>query len=230
MSRACSAMICCCCTMACWCSMICLCTSCCCCIVSKNTFFSLCSSTFCRASRKLGRISSFSFRPSRIASPFAKATCMGPSSRISGMSTHCSCNASIDFSASSSLSILTNAQPTPLWACDAITKTSNTSPNSSKHSRNCCCVTSLGNRPTKSLTPPFSFSIQGRLSGIDGLLDFRRRGGERRCSRLTRRRRCDGLGGAGLSWPLLPIGAPYRDGERLRKPGEHDLLRAGEAS
>mmetsp|Transcript_72523 Transcript_72523/g.172927 ORF Transcript_72523/g.172927 Transcript_72523/m.172927 type:complete len:237 (+) Transcript_72523:753-1463(+) len=218
-------MSCCCCTIACWCCMIWVWTSCCCCIASKKLFFSLCSSTFCRASRKLGKISSFSLSPNLTASPLAKATCMGPISLCSGMSTRCSCRSSIAFSASSSLPIRTKAHPTPLAACEAMTKTSRTSPNSSKHSLSCSCETSRGSLPMKSFTPPFSFSIQGRLSTGERLRLFdaiRRLDGERRFSRLTRRRRWEGLMRGGLSRPP--------DGDLDAALEAADPLQAGDAA
>mmetsp|Transcript_18018 Transcript_18018/g.47590 ORF Transcript_18018/g.47590 Transcript_18018/m.47590 type:complete len:208 (-) Transcript_18018:2-625(-) len=150
--------------MACWCCMTCCWNSCCFVMLSKKAFFSLCSTTFCRASLKLGRISSFSSMPSLMASPFANATCIGPSSRCSGIRMRCSWSSSMALSACSRVPILTNAQPTPLCACEAMMNTSRTSPHSSKHSVICLFVTSRGRRPTNSFTPPFSRSTQGRLS------------------------------------------------------------------
>merc|ERR1719469_19556 len=120
---------------------------------------------------------------------------------------------------------LMKAQPTLLWALESMTKTSSTSPNSSKHSLNTFCVASLGNRPTKSLTPPFSRSIKGRLSGpsrppLGDLAPPRRRLGDltpRRLRRgLPRGRLC--LGGA--------AGAPCRNlhlSPRLHSPRRKSL-------
>mmetsp|Transcript_23307 Transcript_23307/g.51478 ORF Transcript_23307/g.51478 Transcript_23307/m.51478 type:complete len:225 (-) Transcript_23307:281-955(-) len=165
---------------ACWatsccCSMAWVCLSCRFCISSKNILFSWCSTTFIRASLKLGRVSSLSSKPSRIASPLAKATCMGPSSRCSGRSTRCSCSSWMAASACSSEPILMKAQPTPLTACEPMTNTSTTSPNSSKHSCKCFWVTSRGSRPTKSFTPPLSRSIMGlRSPGLLRDLSLRR--------------------------------------------------------
>mmetsp|Transcript_76958 Transcript_76958/g.152395 ORF Transcript_76958/g.152395 Transcript_76958/m.152395 type:complete len:202 (-) Transcript_76958:162-767(-) len=166
--------------------------------------------------------------PSRTASPLANATCIGPDSRCSGMRTRCSCRSAMAASDCSTVPIRTKAHPTPLCACEAITKTSKTSPNSSKHSVSICLVTSRGSRPTKSFTPPFSRSIRGRRSaGLVIDLDLlQSQLGERRPRRTGRNRlwpppRGDGLRDQRQAM-FLPMGAPYRDGERLLNGG--DLL------
>mmetsp|Transcript_41445 Transcript_41445/g.76320 ORF Transcript_41445/g.76320 Transcript_41445/m.76320 type:complete len:229 (+) Transcript_41445:425-1111(+) len=58
----------------------------------------------------------------------------------------------------------TKAQPTLLMAWESMTKTSTTSPYSSKQSRRSWCLTFCGSRPTNNFTPPFSLSTFGRLS------------------------------------------------------------------
>mmetsp|Transcript_44886 Transcript_44886/g.142955 ORF Transcript_44886/g.142955 Transcript_44886/m.142955 type:complete len:213 (+) Transcript_44886:1185-1823(+) len=129
----------------------------------------------------------------------------------------------------SSVPMRTKAHPTPLCACEAITNTSNTSPNSSKHSWSICLVTSRGKRPTNSFTPPFSRSMRGRLSaGLDSDFRWRQLGDlwrPRRAGRRLRERlepQCEGLRDQRQPAPLA-MGAPPREGERLGKPG--DLLR-----